>query len=194
MRVFGLMASRDVLPRDWVIEHLKAGKPVGWVAEASGWTRQQVYAAGNEAGLGNSDQQARPVSPAAACEHRRLLNVAAKGSKRLQGAGNAAEKALARVAELIEAEQAQRKEEAAELAERARLRDKAAQLQRELKETQALLKKHRSTRGTASVAAGGGLDPKAVRAWAAANNVTCPAVGRVPQRVVDAWRAAQQSS
>ncbi|GGR70884.1 MULTISPECIES: Lsr2 family DNA-binding protein [Streptomyces] len=33
-----------------------------------------------------------------------------------------------------------------------------------------------------------------VRAWAAANGVACPAVGRVPRAVVDAWRAAQQSS
>lgn len=29
-----------------------------------------------------------------------------------------------------------------------------------------------------------------VRAWASANNIPCPAVGRVPKPVVDAWREA----
>ena len=33
-------------------------------------------------------------------------------------------------------------------------------------------------------------DPKAVRAWAATNGVTCPAKGRVPGPVVKAWRKA----
>ncbi|MFF8485207.1 WhiB family transcriptional regulator [Streptomyces antibioticus] len=32
--------------------------------------------------------------------------------------------------------------------------------------------------------------PAEVRAWAAANGRTCPAVGRVPKAIVDAWRAA----
>ncbi|MFE7236121.1 hypothetical protein ACFVAF_37015 [Streptomyces sp. NPDC057596] len=33
-----------------------------------------------------------------------------------------------------------------------------------------------------------------VRAWAAANDVDCPAVGRVPKTVVEAWRAATASA
>ncbi|CAL9662358.1 hypothetical protein SUDANB178_07028 [Streptomyces sp. enrichment culture] len=33
-----------------------------------------------------------------------------------------------------------------------------------------------------------------VRAWAAATGVDCPAVGRVPKAVVDAWRAAQSQA
>ncbi len=33
-----------------------------------------------------------------------------------------------------------------------------------------------------------------VRAWAAENGVDCPAVGRVPKAVVDAWRAAQSQA
>ncbi|WP_073946495.1 Lsr2 family DNA-binding protein [Streptomyces kebangsaanensis] len=33
-----------------------------------------------------------------------------------------------------------------------------------------------------------------VRAWATANNVDCPAVGRVPRKVVDAWREATGST
>lgn len=32
-----------------------------------------------------------------------------------------------------------------------------------------------------------------VRAWARENNIPCPAMGRVPKAVVDAWRAAQDS-
>jgi chromosome segregation ATPase len=35
-----------------------------------------------------------------------------------------------------------------------------------------------------------GVDSKAVRAWAKANNVECPDVGRVPNRVLDAYHAA----
>ncbi|MFJ6905582.1 WhiB family transcriptional regulator [Streptomyces griseoluteus] len=35
-------------------------------------------------------------------------------------------------------------------------------------------------------------EPAEVRAWAKANSVDCPALGRVPKAVVDAWRAAQQ--
>jgi hypothetical protein len=33
-------------------------------------------------------------------------------------------------------------------------------------------------------------DPKAVRAWAAENGLACPALGRVPGPVLDAWRKA----
>lgn len=43
--------------------------------------------------------------------------------------------------------------------------------------------------GTAPAAAAV-VDPKAVRAWARDNDVDCPAMGRVPQRVIDAWLAA----
>ncbi|WP_405554286.1 histone-like nucleoid-structuring protein Lsr2 [Streptomyces sp. NBC_01171] len=34
-------------------------------------------------------------------------------------------------------------------------------------------------------------EPAEVRAWAKANSVDCPAHGRVPKAVVDAWRATQ---
>ena len=38
-----------------------------------------------------------------------------------------------------------------------------------------------------------GPDPKAVRAWAAANGVECNSAGRPPKRVVDAYLAARAS-
>lgn len=61
-------------------------------------------------------------------------------------------------------------------------------LQRELAEARAIL------RGGKTVTASSGPDPKAVRAWAAANDVECPAMGRVPRAVVDAYQAAQDDA
>ncbi|MDX5569822.1 Lsr2 family protein [Streptomyces sp. ID05-04B] len=39
-----------------------------------------------------------------------------------------------------------------------------------------------------------GYDSQTVRAWARDNDVDCPATGRVPKAVVDAWRAATASA
>lgn len=41
-------------------------------------------------------------------------------------------------------------------------------------------------------AAASGVDPKAVRAWAAANGVECGPIGRVPRPVVEQYLAAQK--
>lgn len=38
------------------------------------------------------------------------------------------------------------------------------------------------------------VDARLVRAWAAANDVSCPPVGRVPASVVEQYRAAQESA
>lgn len=43
---------------------------------------------------------------------------------------------------------------------------------------------------TARLKRASGVDSKAVRAWAKETGVDCPAQGRVPQRVLEQWRAA----
>ena len=45
-------------------------------------------------------------------------------------------------------------------------------------------------RGNVPVAVPTGVDAKAVRAWAASNGVQVPARGRMPQSVIDQYRAA----
>lgn len=62
-----------------------------------------------------------------------------------------------------------------------------AELEEKLEEARAKLVSHRPTQRT-------GPDPKAVRAWAAANGVECGALGRPPKSVIDAYVAAQGSS
>ena len=57
------------------------------------------------------------------------------------------------------------------------------------------LERARRTGGRVSAGAKGrstasGVDPKAVRAWAASSGITVPAKGRVPGDVVDLYRAA----
>lgn len=74
--------------------------------------------------------------------------------------------------------------------ELAAITTEAEQLQQrlaELRARQAELEppKARRRRGTAV-----DYDSATVRAWARDNGVDCPAVGRPPKRVVDAWRAA----
>jgi hypothetical protein len=48
----------------------------------------------------------------------------------------------------------------------------------------------RSQRGRTSTDATSDYDPKAVRAWAAANQVEIPARGRIPAAVLEQYRAA----
>jgi hypothetical protein len=50
--------------------------------------------------------------------------------------------------------------------------------------------KSESTRQKARAAANRDYDPKVVRIWAQSNNVAVPARGRIPQEVVDKFKAA----
>lgn len=70
--------------------------------------------------------------------------------------------------------------------------ERIAQARRELDAANDALKKLRQ-KPTAKPAAGTGAtreDNRAAREWAAANKIDCPRTGRVPGRIVDAWREA----
>lgn len=103
-----------------------------------------------------------------------------------------AEKALAVLAKELDTEIARNREAARRAAEEAKVRADVARLEAELAAKKALLSKSRAAKGSAATRAG--TDPKAVRAWARDAGVECPPVGRVPNRVVDAYLAAQNGA
>jgi WhiB family redox-sensing transcriptional regulator len=94
----------------------------------------------------------------------------------------AAKKARAAVEELQE----RVRTEAAEK----QVRDRIAALQKEMETAQAQLRELRPGKATARRSGSAGPTPKEMRAWAASNGITCPAMGRVPQDVVDAYNTA----
>lgn len=96
-------------------------------------------------------------------------------SKRIQNAAKRAEDAVQSVRDLM-----------AEDAGKAEARERVARLERELRDAKAALRKPTSARPA--------VDAKAVRAWAKDNGVDCPAVGRVPAPVVEAFHAARKAS
>ncbi|MEE6273496.1 histone-like nucleoid-structuring protein Lsr2 [Georgenia sp. MJ206] len=106
-------------------------------------------------------------------------------AKRIQNAARRVEEALATLDGLLAEDAKKRKAEAAAKAEEAKLRSEVQRLERELAAKKAALKPARPT----SSAATAGVEAKAVRAWAAENGIECPAVGRVPRRVLDAYTA-----
>lgn len=61
----------------------------------------------------------------------------------------------------------------------------------ELRAREAELAPPKKTKTTKKTAVQRDYEPSVVRAWARANSVDCPASGRVPKAVVDAWRKAQ---
>ena len=67
-------------------------------------------------------------------------------------------------------------------------RAEVARLEAELAAAKAKL------RGSATPKSPPAVDARLVRAWAAANDVSCPPVGRVPASVVEQYRAAQESA
>jgi len=105
---------------------------------------------------------------------------------------------LARLHELVTAESEEKKAAAEAAATRAkekaerereqkRLRAEAAALEAKLAKVRAQLQRSAAVPPGAAAL---GLDPKAVRRWAAANGVACTATGRVPKVVVEAYLAA----
>lgn len=99
---------------------------------------------------------------------------------------------LVRSAELIRARVATLQTAVTDHAHRRQLLDEEAQLRERLAAVRAQLRGE-STPPTRSTPAAptGAPTPKAVRAWAAANGVTCNPNGRVPQSVVDQYLAAR---
>jgi hypothetical protein len=103
---------------------------------------------------------------------------------------------LARAATKIRDLVADLQEHLAEHSRGARLRQEQADLEARLA---AIKEQLRGRRGPilddpAPTGAPAAAEPKKVRAWAAANGVTCNAHGRVPTQVVDAYRKAVAAS
>lgn len=74
--------------------------------------------------------------------------------------------------------------------EKAAARAEVERLEQQLRDAKAKLRGS----GEQVPLVGPAVDSKAIRAWAARNGVDCPSVGPVPQRVVDAYQAAQSAA
>lgn len=122
-----------------------------------------------------------PAEPAGGSIGQLLLRSADIPEKRIQTARARADKAITALRALVA------EYESAEAA-----RAEVARLQRELAAAKAKLR----PAATPKAGSGGGLtreQSRAIRAWARAVGVDCPAVGCVPRRVVEAYDAAQGS-
>lgn len=151
-------------------------------------------------------------------EIRVLINTA-KGhpSKRIQTAANKVIDDIDRLKRLITEDQEKHAERRRVEAEKAAVKAEVERLQRQLAEAKAKLRPTKtrtlSPEARASVAKNGqkgndvladirehiaevlarhGVTSKDVRAWAAENDVECPATGSLPVRVVDAYDTAHQ--
>ncbi|MHB1063556.1 MAG: Lsr2 family DNA-binding protein [Georgenia sp.] len=117
-----------------------------------------------------------------------LLVLAAKSeSANIAAAGGRAQKAIARVRELLEEEQAKRRAKAHAAAERARLQaelDKHQKAEAEIRRQLAAYK--------VKTAPTGGPSAQEVRAWARERGITVPDRGLLQQSVRDAYNEAHQ--
>lgn len=150
-------------------------------------------------------------------EIRILLNTAkAHPSKRIQNAADRVFTTLDRLRDLIREDEEKHSERRRQEAEKEKLRTEIARLEEQLKtKKQALRKSPAQIPGGRAAAESGqlaaaransglvsnddlaeyGLDSKTLRAWGLAQaEVDCPAVGRVPRRVLDAWLTAHPES
>jgi hypothetical protein len=91
-----------------------------------------------------------------------------------------------RVSELLD----QLEQQVREYEQSKELRAKAEELERQLAEVRRQLAPKRATPVLAGAVDGDRPDPATVRAWAADAGVECPARGRLPDRVVAAYRQA----
>jgi hypothetical protein len=103
---------------------------------------------------------------------------------RVRRAADKAQAALDALAAALEDTRLAEAAKRAAAAEKEAARRKVAALERQLAEAKAAL------RGKPAPAPTAATDPKAVRAWAAANGIDCPTRGKVPAAVVDAYLAA----
>ena len=139
------------------------------------------------------ESTAAPVSPIRPA-HRDLIEEGKQHSSlRVQRAAIKAEVALKALAGMVEST---RLEEAAKRAAekaKAEARAEVERLERQLAEAKAKLRGPARAAAVAVVAPNqAGASAKEIRAWAASAGVDCPATGRVPGAVVDAYLAAHQ--
>lgn len=123
--------------------------------------------------------------------HRDLIDEGkAHSSARVQRAATKAQVALEQLASLLDATRAEEKAKRAAEAEKAKRLARIAELEQELAAEKAALGRKRAAAATVARGDTTGPSAKQVRAWAAEHGVDCPATGRVPARVVDAYLAS----
>lgn len=120
-----------------------------------------------------------------------LADAAASRRKRTRELGQRASKALDLVRAELRTERERDAQAEARKAAEAKVRAEVARLEKRLAELKRGLPKSTAVPPGATAL---GVDPKAVRRWAAANGVECTATGRVPRVVLDAYLAAQQAT
>lgn len=169
-------------------------KPQGIVRPQTGTGAASANPEGNTGGsaLGSAVAPA-PVSPIRPA-HRDLIEEGKQHSSiRVQRAAVKAEVALKALAGMVEST---RLEEAAKRAAekaKAEARAEVERLEKQLAEAKAKLRGPARAAAVAVVAPNqAGASAKDIRAWAASAGVDCPANGKVPGRVVDAYLAAHQ--
>lgn len=153
------------------------------VAHAAGFRIRNDGTAERIEGHAMTTTAAVPTAPSVRPAHRSTLGEVALAVNELTRHRDTrikkqAERTIVQVRRLIDA--------LAEYDDKAHARAEIERLEQQLREAK------RKLRGTppsrrSDVAA----DPKTIRAWASDNGVDCPARGRVPQAVVDAYTAAQ---
>ena len=120
-----------------------------------------------------------------------LADAAASKRKRTRDLGERATKALDLVRAELAAERDRDSAARARVEAEAKIRAEVTRLEKRLAELKGGLSK------SAAVPAGVGaygLESKAVRAWAKANDVPCTVTGRVPRTVVEAYQAAHRGA
>ena len=180
-------------------QQLHAGHGTAWVSDHTGLTTAEVEAEAARAGLVRVPGTDRWHTPGAPTPPRptagpRLAAVPDRQEPPMQPAQTLAQRAANTADPKVlalhaKAKDAQERLRAAVEAWEAKseARRRVADLEAQLAEAKAALKP-----GKAKPAVAGGGDAKTIRAWAAANGVDCPRVGKVPNHVRHAYEEAQQ--
>jgi hypothetical protein len=174
--------------RPQVLEHIRQGRTVDWIAVATGWKRDSIInlAEQHRWKLIADDTfrellapaPAPVVAPVAALSRDPLDDLLARAAKSVRPATVKLGERLAQLRdELVAAVDGE---------------EEAVRARAEVDRLEQLLREARAKAGLGA----GKTNPnaKAVRAWARDNGVDCPRRGVLPARVVDAWRAAQDAA
>lgn len=116
-----------------------------------------------------------------------LTRADATGDKRIAAAAERVRKHLADLAQLVNTWESRVAERERVAKEKAAAKAEVERLERQLREAKARLGRQSSAKPAQPT---DDVDAKVVRAWARENDIDVPNAGRVPQRVVEAWRKA----
>lgn len=144
----------------------------------------------------NGRAERQPVPPSEPDSTVTLLTRArASESKRIQALGRKISDQLDDLHERLDAEDRRQREKAEQARRREEERRKAAEERNraaaEVKAAEEALRKARAKLRGSTATPADAHSARAVRAWAADNGVECPSRGRVPSRVIEAYKAAQ---